>query len=162
MDASFHLVAFDRGAEAILNDFYTHDGSHTGDLPTPILSLLHERSRSELDAVCALVRAGSHEYNCRVFVVNPQNGHQSVPMFAVHLKREVSVMDAVHLVGLDYHLTDREQEVLRGIAMGLTNKQLAQQLNITPNTVKTFLRLVMVKMGVARRSGVVVKLLEHT
>ena len=46
--------------------------------------------------------------------------------------------------------------------MGLTNKQLAQQLNITPNTVKAFLRLVMVKMGVARRSGVVVKLLEHT
>ena len=57
--------------------------------------------------------------------------------------------------------TEREQEALRGIAMGLTNKELAQRMNIAPNTVKTFLRLVMVKMGVARRTGVVAKLLEH-
>jgi DNA-binding CsgD family transcriptional regulator len=80
-------------------------------------------------------------------------------MLAVYLKREISVMDAVHQVGVDYHLTDREQEALIGVSMGLTSKELAERMNISPNTVKAFLRLVMIKMGAATRAGIVGKLL---
>jgi len=34
-------------------------------------------------------------------------------------------------------------------------------MSISPNTVKAFLRLIMVKMGVTSRSGVVGKILAH-
>jgi len=58
-------------------------------------------------------------------------------------------------------LTDREHEVLKEIAAGLTSKEVAQRMNISPNTVKVFLRMIMMKMGVSTRSGVIAKLLEH-
>jgi len=38
---------------------------------------------------------------------------------------------------------------------GFTSKEIAQRMNISPNTVKAFIRLVMVKMGASTRSGIV-------
>jgi DNA-binding CsgD family transcriptional regulator len=73
----------------------------------------------------------------------------------------VSLQDAVHRAGMDYHLTDREQEALIGVTMGLTSKELATRMNISPNTVKAFLRLLMIKMGVPTRAGIVGKLLDQ-
>jgi DNA-binding CsgD family transcriptional regulator len=44
---------------------------------------------------------------------------------------------------------------------GMTTKEMAQALGLSPNTIKSFLRLVMAKMGVSTRSGIVGKLLEN-
>ena len=55
-------------------------------------------------------------------------------------------------------LTDREQETVQSILQGLTNKEIAQQMEISPNTVKAFIRLVMVKMKVSTRSGIAGKI----
>ena len=44
---------------------------------------------------------------------------------------------------------------------GLTSKEIAVRMKISPNTVKAFLRLVMVKMKVSTRSGIAGKLKEH-
>ena len=41
------------------------------------------------------------------------------------------------------------------LLQGLTSKEIAVRMGISPNTVKAFLRLVMVKMGVSTRSGIV-------
>jgi DNA-binding CsgD family transcriptional regulator len=45
--------------------------------------------------------------------------------------------------------------------MGLTSKEVATRMNISPNTVTAFLRLIMVKMGVTTRSGIVGKLFDQ-
>jgi DNA-binding CsgD family transcriptional regulator len=52
-------------------------------------------------------------------------------------------------------------EALIGVAMGLTSKELATRMNISPNTVKAFLRLIMIKMGVTTRAGIVGKLFDQ-
>lgn len=83
-------------------------------------------------------------------------------MIALHMQRDTSVPNAIEIVASQYHLTDREQEVLRGIAIGLTSKETAERMNISPNTVKSFLRIIMIKMGAATRSGIVGKLLEYS
>jgi DNA-binding CsgD family transcriptional regulator len=46
--------------------------------------------------------------------------------------------------------------------MGLTSKGLARKMSISPNTVNAFLRLIMVKMGVTSRAGVMGKLLDES
>ena len=46
--------------------------------------------------------------------------------------------------------------------LGLSSKEIASRMSISPNTVKAFLRVIMVKMGVTSRSGVVGKILAHT
>jgi DNA-binding CsgD family transcriptional regulator len=79
----------------------------------------------------------------------------------LYLRREVSVSDALDQVATDYRLTDREREALIGISMGLTSKELAVRMNISPNTVKAFLRLIMIKMGTSTRAGIVAKVLDQ-
>jgi DNA-binding CsgD family transcriptional regulator len=49
--------------------------------------------------------------------------------------------------------------VLRGISIGLTTKEVAQQLNISPNTVKSYFHSIMLKLGVTNRAAIVGKLL---
>ena len=57
--------------------------------------------------------------------------------------------------GVRKHLTEREQEVLRGIFEGLSNKEIASQLNVTEGAVKATLQQLFQKTGVRTRSQLV-------
>jgi DNA-binding NarL/FixJ family response regulator len=48
-------------------------------------------------------------------------------------------------------LTEREQEILGFLVERLTNKQIAERLNISPVTVKSHLRHIMDKLDAADR-----------
>jgi len=56
-----------------------------------------------------------------------------------------------HREALAYLLTRREREVIVGIARGLKNKQIAEQMSITEQTVKNHLRKLFDKLGVSDR-----------
>jgi DNA-binding NarL/FixJ family response regulator len=49
-------------------------------------------------------------------------------------------------------LTEREREVLRGLAIGRTNKEIARSLDIALTTVKSHVRTVLDKLGVDTRT----------
>jgi DNA-binding NarL/FixJ family response regulator len=51
----------------------------------------------------------------------------------------------------DSALTERESEVIRLVQRGMTNKQAAERLRISPNTVKKHLHNALVKRGIQRR-----------
>lgn len=52
-------------------------------------------------------------------------------------------------------LSDREEEVLRLIAAGLTNREIADHVYISINSVKTYIRSAYRKIGVSSRSQAV-------
>jgi NarL family two-component system response regulator LiaR len=67
----------------------------------------------------------------------------------------------VHLVNspqpaVDFHLTDRELEVLVHLADGLTNQQTAQKLSISQSTLKFHMTNIFQKLGVQTRSEALV------
>jgi len=161
LDGNLSPIALDPGAQAILDNLDEQRGVAGGDgrLPPVILRLLDSRSTRDTDAPHMHVSAGGHEYICRAFVIHPRNGDE--PMLALYLRREVSVADALDHVAAEYRLTDREREALIGVSMGLTSKELAVRMNISPNTVKAFLRLIMIKMGTTTRAGIVAKVLDQ-
>lgn len=55
----------------------------------------------------------------------------------------------------DVVLTKCEQEIIKLVTKGLTNKQIAQQLAVSPETVKKHLKSIFIKTGVRNRSQLV-------
>jgi len=57
-------------------------------------------------------------------------------------------------------LTEREHDVLTLLARGLTNKQIAEALSVSPNTVKRHLKAIFAKLGVHTRSAAAARAME--
>src|SRR5215217_7964318 len=58
-------------------------------------------------------------------------------------------------------LSAREVEVLQMIAYGSTNREVAEALHISPETVKTYLERIFTKLGVSDRTRAVAVALKH-
>lgn len=56
-------------------------------------------------------------------------------------------------------LTSREKDILRLVARGMSNKEISNALSITPETVKGYLRSVLVKFDVNKRAAAVTRAL---
>jgi DNA-binding NarL/FixJ family response regulator len=56
---------------------------------------------------------------------------------------------------LERRLSNREAEVLRWVATGMTNKELAERLAISPATVKAHLTRIFEKVGIRRRAELI-------
>src|SRR6185437_5090403 len=52
----------------------------------------------------------------------------------------------------DHPLSDREEQVLRQIARGLTHGQIATRLGISPHTVDTYVKRIRAKLGVGNKA----------
>ena len=162
IDQGFEVIAFDHGAEAILNDLGGNDSDGRElELPAEIREHLRGRSLADLASMKLGFYIGNHQYSCDAFLVESLNGGMPRASLALHLKRATSVDDALKEVAEDYHLTKREREALEGLSLGLSSKALAERMQIAHSTVNSFLRLIMVKMGVNTRAGIIGKLLEQ-
>jgi predicted ATPase/DNA-binding NarL/FixJ family response regulator len=67
----------------------------------------------------------------------------------------------VSTVSEQYGLTEREIEVLRLVARGLTNHQVAKRLYLSPKTVSTHLTSIYGKIGISSRTAATRFALEH-
>ena len=109
---------------------------------------------------CKEFVSGGRHYICRFFNVhlpgNNSNGANGSSL-ALLLERGSEAVADVLKICHQYHLTPREEEAVRFLVQGLASKEIAARMNISTNTVKVFLRLAMMKMGVTSRSGIMSK-----
>lgn len=54
-------------------------------------------------------------------------------------------------------ISPREHDVLLALAAGLSNKEIAQKLDVSPNTVKTHVARLFEKLGARRRTEAILK-----
>jgi DNA-binding NarL/FixJ family response regulator len=59
----------------------------------------------------------------------------------------------------EHRLTPRERETVTLLTSGFTNKEISERMGVSVNTVKAFIRSVMLKLGVTTRAGIVGRLL---
>lgn len=157
LDAGLDIMGYDIGAEAILSSAHTAcDGCGIG-IPPEVLDALRADPGRDVSSLLVRVYIGKSMYKCCAHVARLR---QLGPVTVLHFSRDFSMEEVVAKLSADYRLTVREQQALRGVMAGLSSKEVAEQMQISPNTVKAFLRLIMGKMGVTSRTGLVAKLLE--
>ena len=104
-------------------------------------------------------RSGGRRYFCRTFIVDSYARNLSRPCIAVLLERGPSGLASLSQVSQQFNLTQREREALEYLLQGLPSKAIADRMNISPNTVKALLRMIMIKTGVSSRSAMVSKII---
>lgn len=104
------------------------------------------------------VMAGKRRYWCRVYPLLPAPNNPSRPIVALLIERMAPRSINVSRIAEEFRLTRREREAMELLILGLTSKEIASRMRISANTVKAFLRLVMTKMGVSTRSGIIGKI----
>jgi DNA-binding CsgD family transcriptional regulator len=161
LDASFEIIACDHGASVLLNSVQPSDREVSGlRLPRRMLEELQQRKTTG-DTSCELrFRVGTSDYICRAYLLETRSGYLTELSFmALHLHKVAGTQQAAEEAVETYRLTEREAQTLKGILLGLCTKELADQMRISPNTVKAFTRLIMIKLGVTTRWGIIAKIL---
>lgn len=155
VDREWKVIHANPEARKILAYPEAPDGSELGwtQLQKRIFPLFAEldssTSRSEL-------MSGRRKYVSRAFpLTESQGGRPSGAALAVMLERGGAASRLVAEVCERFHLTARERESLELLVEGLTNKEIAARMGISPSTVATFMRIIMLKLGVSTRSGIV-------
>jgi DNA-binding CsgD family transcriptional regulator len=105
-------------------------------------------------------KSGRRTYFCRAFDLDSKAKGSGGAVTLIVLERAMSGPPALSQVSRRFHLTQREQQAVALLLQGLSNKEMAKSMGISANTVKAFLRMASIKMGVSSRSGIVTKFLE--
>lgn len=103
--------------------------------------------------------SGRRHYVCRSFLLDAREGDTRPQLVAVLMERHRQLQGGLREVSRQFHLSPREYETVLHLIKGLTTKEIAQSMRVSPNTVKQFVRLIMSKMSVTTRSGILGKLL---
>jgi DNA-binding CsgD family transcriptional regulator len=104
-------------------------------------------------------RSARRTYLCRSFLLNAGGtGLSRKASIAILLERKTNHVIKLAEMSQLYNITSRELETVQLLLQGLTNKEIAQRMAISPNTVRAIIHLVMVKMKVSTRSGIIGKI----
>jgi len=162
IDLSFRVIAQDQGAPTILTDFRDPGTDQPPPLiPRRISEVVRARNLNSISGLRVKLQGATSVYRCTIYKVEPPDLGSAPAMLALHFQRGLSADDAIDQIAKAGNLTEREVEVLRGLSIGMTSKEIALRMSISPNTVKSYIRLIMVEIRVTTRSGIVGKLLEY-
>lgn len=161
LDCSLNVISFNAQAVQILG-YPDNVGKLAGSKP-----LLAEKIRSSMIAQSCPdepvfveeFRSGRRRYFCRAILLDTQGKETFQPSVAALLERGCSGLIPLSKVTERFNLTRREQEVLEYLLQGMRSREIASRMNLSPSTVKAFLRLIMIKMRVSSRSAIIMKIL---
>jgi DNA-binding CsgD family transcriptional regulator len=159
LDCSLSPLYFNACAAEIL--LYPDKPRHTkkfhDQLATTVRMMISNGGPDGTISVCPEFVSGERRYICRMFnLQSPDNGTNGTST-ALLLERRPPVVLHIRKICRRHNLTQREGQAVEWLVHGLTNKGIAARMSISPNTVKVFLRLAMMKMGVTSRSGMMSK-----
>ena len=141
----------------------------TIDCPTRCVVLVE---RSDREVVVEAFRCGATGIFCRtqslemlhrciVSVANGQIWASSPELhFLLEALAEPTPLRVVDAKGMSL-LTEREENVVTLLAEGLTNREIAERLRLTENTIKNYMYHIFDKLGVSNRTELILHALSH-
>jgi DNA-binding NarL/FixJ family response regulator len=141
--------------------------------PHSPLLLPFERTQTERATYEAMVSVVRRELGAKTFAQAFAEGQTLTPEQAIalqdhplvssqsRLEIRIAPDDRLGMARTSGELTDREVEVLRLVAQGLTNAQVAERLVISPRTVDAHLRSIYNKLNISSRHAALHYAHEH-
>ena len=130
---------------SLLHSNANHNGHHNGFSPSKFLNE---------------IASGKRRYQLRAFSMKSNLGIERGPAIALLLERSHRGAFNLESLARKFRLTQRERETVNLLIQDLSTKQIASRMNISPNTVKAFLRSVMIKVGAKNRTGIIGRILQ--
>jgi len=127
-----------------------------------IRSLVSRNGNHNGFSPCKFVKefaSGKRRYQLRAFSMKWNLGIGRGPATAVLLERKYDGGLNLESVARKFRLTRREKETVDLLLRDLSTKQIADRMDISPNTAKAFLRSVMIKVGAENRTGIITRIL---
>ncbi len=159
---SFAMLIVDLQLASSMNPFGNRDGlrllqiARRRGLPTIAVSATASADEVEMayQSLGVFAFFDKAAFNRRTFLQFVQQALSSRPTSSTpHPVKGLSPEDQAALASL----TPREREVLRWMAHGLTNREIAERLVVSPNTVKKQVDSILSKLGVHTRAAAVRK-----
>ncbi len=107
-------------------------------------------------------KSGNRTYVCHALALSSgsEGATDNGAKLALLLERQpATALSLKRRMWEKFGLSPRERETVELLMQDMSNKQIAQLMSISPNTVKAFLRTIMMKLNVTTRAGIVGKIL---
>ena len=104
--------------------------------------------------------SGRRRYQLRLFSLRSPLANGFKPAVALLLERNKKPSIDLSNLPKRFRLTQREVETVEHLVRGFNTQQIAEGMGISPNTVKAFLRSIMMKMAADSRAGVIARILQ--
>ena len=154
IDAWLNPVYVNSAARQVISHALGKDQLSKTDLREAIRAKVVEIQDGGVRVETTLI-SGRRKYACRTLRLEREQSVGKRAYYALVLERISRRHESLRRMVEQYGLTPREREIASLLAEGLTSKEIAQRLNISPYTVKGYLNFLMRKLGVTTRSGIV-------
>ena len=104
--------------------------------------------------------SGRRRYQLRLFSLRSPLANGFKPAVALLLERNKKQSIDLSNLPKRFRLTQREVETVEHLVRGFNTQQIADGMGISPNTVKAFLRSIMMKMAADSRAGIIARILQ--
>jgi len=172
LSASMQVLHWDRGASELCRQIISPPpgDAQTSDLPVPVTGLAND--------IVKLMEVRTDPKDWEQFQLRRiiKNGADSVLLTGIGLphlggfndSRVLIILERIrlrHKFSLErakeqFHLTDRETEVIEHLMKGWTNKEIANEIAISEQTVKEHIKHIMDKTQTSTRTGILVQIFQ--
>jgi len=163
-DAKFGLLLVDANGQIIIGNreaarilAYPESDPDFDALGQMLEEKLNAKWLSRTDQAHVFV-SGRRHYICHLSELDIGFGSESRVKAIIMTRRKPVLVEQTRLLD-EFSMTPRECETVNWLLRGLSGKEIAARMDISPHTVKVFIRQIMVKMNVSSRVGIVAKVL---
>jgi DNA-binding CsgD family transcriptional regulator len=119
------------------------------------------KNSGETDII-GVIQSSRRQYAVRGAVLSdPVSATQERDQYLFILERMSPEKLNLSMIFRSLNLAPREREIVRLLLGGSSNKEIADSLGISLNTVKGYMKLLSRKLGVSNRAGIIAAVLAH-
>ena len=105
------------------------------------------------------IKSYRREYTVQGVLLSSYNGGQKSNSYIFIIQRLIPEDLNLLKISRMYQLSQREQQIIKLLLKGEGNKQIAFSLGLSSNTIKSYMKILMRKLGVQNRSGLIAAIL---